>query len=409
MNLIAWLYHHIFPFIVVLTPLVFVHELGHFLLARWNGVRVEVFSIGFGRELFGWTDKHQTRWKISILPLGGYVKMFGQVEPDLGGSAAARDMARSGPPAKEIAAASEAGKEPEPAYQLTEADMAVSFNHKKLWQRAAISVAGPAANIIFAVLLTAVIFATVGQQLTSTKVGDVTPGSAAQEAGLKKGDKILTANGQPLRRFEDLAAMVSLGLGEPLKLKVARTDPRFGDQVLTINATPKVIVTKDFFGNNQRIGRLGIASSGPGEIVHYDPLTALWVATIETYNTGAGVLKSVGQMITGVRPSSEVSGVITIAQMSTNVFEAGLLPTISFIVLISINLGLINLFPIPLLDGGHLAFYAVEAISGRKPNPRAEEWGMRVGLALVFSLMLFAVWNDLVRIGVISYIANLFA
>ncbi len=394
MNLIVWLYHHIFPFIVVLTPLVFVHELGHFLLARWNGVRVEVFSIGFGRELFGWTDKHQTRWKISVLPLGGYVKMFGQVEPDMGGSKAAADFKRS-----------EGGREDaqNPA-ELTDAERDVSFSHKKLWQRAAITVAGPAANIIFAVLLTAVIFATVGQQLTSTEIGAVTPGSAAEEAGLKKGDKILTANGEHLRRFEDLAAMVSLGLGDPLKLQVQR-----GDQVLNIDAMPKIIITKDIFGNSQRIGRLGVTSSGPGEIVHYDPATALWIATIETYQTGAGVLKSVGQMLTGVRSSSEVSGVITIAQMSTNVFEAGLLPTISFIVLISINLGLINLFPVPLLDGGHLAFYAVEAVSGRRPGPRAEEWGMRVGLALVFSLMLFAVWNDLVRIGVISYIANLFA
>ena len=380
MNLFAWLYHHILPFIVVLTPLVFVHELGHFLLARWNGVRVEVFSIGFGRELFGWTDRHQTRWKISILPLGGYVKMYGQVEPDMGSGAT-----EAPPPSAD--------------------DLAVSYNHKKLWQRAAISFAGPAANLIFAVLLTAIIFATIGQQLTSTQIDVVMPGSAAEAAGLQKGDKILSANGQELRRFEDLAGMVALGLGEPLKLQVQR-----GGQVIELNAQPKIVETKDMFGNTQRIGQLGVqhAASG-GEVVHYDPLTALWVATVETYRTAAAVLKSLGQILTGTRPPSEVSGVITIAQMSSNVFEAGFGATISFIILISINLGLINLFPIPLLDGGHLAFYAVEAISGRKPGPRAEEWGMRVGLALVFSLMMFALWNDLVRNGVISYIANLFA
>jgi regulator of sigma E protease len=385
MNLFAWLYDHIFPFIVVLTPLVFVHELGHFLLARWNGVRVEVFSIGFGRELFGWTDRHQTRWKISILPLGGYVKMYGQVEPDMGSGAT-----EAPPPSAD--------------------DLAVSYNHKKLWQRAAISFAGPAANLIFAVLLTAIIFATIGQQLSSTKIDQVKPGSAAEAAGLKNGDKILSANGQELRRFEDLAGMVALGLAEPLKLQVQRGDFRRGDQVIEIDAQPKIVETKDMFGNTQRIGQLGVAhASTGGEVVHYDPLTALWVATVETYRTAAGVLKSVGQILTGSRPPSELSGVVTIAQMSANVFELGLGATISFMILISINLGLINLFPIPLLDGGHLMFYAIEAVSGRKPGPRAEEWGMRVGLALVLSLMLFALWNDLVRNGVISYIANLFA
>lgn len=399
MTLFAALYHYVLPFIVVLTPLVFVHELGHFLLARWNGVRVEVFSIGFGRELFGWTDKHETRWKISILPLGGYVKMFGQVEPDLGGSGAARDMTRSGPPAKELGTGVS-----EPAFELTEHDKAVSYNHKKLWQRAAISVAGPAANLIFAVLLLAIVFATAGQQITSPQIGEVMPGSAAEAAGLQKGDTILTANGQQLRRFEDFAALVGLGLDEPLKLQVKR-----GDQVIEIAAKPKIIETTDIFGNKQRIGRLGVTPSGAGEIVHYDPLTALWVATSETYNMGASVLKSLGQIITGARPPSEVSGVISIAQMSGNVFSQGFFAIVSWLVFISVNLGLINLFPIPLLDGGHLMFYAIEAISGRKPGPKAEEWSMRVGLALVLSLMLFAAWNDLVRIGVIRFIANLFA
>ena len=399
MTLFAALYHYVLPFIVVLTPLVFVHELGHFLLARWNGVRVEVFSIGFGRELFGWTDKHETRWKISILPLGGYVKMFGQVEPDLGSGAGA-DMKRSGPPAKEFGTEAAEG----PAFELTEHDKAVSYNHKKIWQRAAISFAGPAANLIFAVLLLAIVFATAGQQITSPQIGEVVAGSAAEAAGLKVGDTVLTANGQHLRRFEDLAALVGLGLDEPLKLQVKR-----GDQVIAIDAKPKIIEITDIFGNKQRIGRLGVSPSGAGEIVHYDPLTALWVAASETYNMGASVLKSLGQIITGARPPSEVSGVISIAQMSGNVFSQGFFAIISWVVFISINLGLINLFPIPLLDGGHLMFYAIEAISGRKPGPKAEEWSMRVGLALVLSLMLFAAWNDLVRIGVIRFIANLFA
>ena len=394
MNAIAWLYHYILPFIVVITPLVFIHELGHFLLARWNGVRVEVFSIGFGRELFGWTDRHNTRWKFSALPLGGYVRMFGQAEPDMGKSAAARDWARS-----------ERGREdPEQPAELTDAERDVAFNHKRIWQRAAVTVAGPAANLIFAVVLTAIIFATYGQQLSSTQIGQVFPGSAAEAAGLLKGDKILSANGQQLRRFEDLAAIVGLGLNEPLKLQVQR-----GDQVIAISAQPKIIETKDIFGNTQRIGQLGVQTAGAGEIVHYDPLTALWIASVETYRTAAGVLKSVGQILTGARSAGDLSGIVSIAKMSSNVFEAGIGPTISFIVFISINLGLINLFPIPLLDGGHLVFYAIEAVSGRKPGPKTEEWSMRVGIALVFSLMLFALWNDLVRYGVISYIANLFA
>jgi regulator of sigma E protease len=388
MNLFASLLHYGLPFIVVLTPLIFVHELGHFLVARWNKVRVEVFSIGFGRELFGWYDRHGTRWKVSAVPLGGYVKMFGQGMPDL------------------VEAPAEVAT---PALPLSAADEAVSFNHKRLWQRALIVAAGPAANFLFAIVITAVVFATFGQQLTATVIGEVKAGSAAEAAGLKSGDKLLTANGQHIRRFEDLAALVSVGLGEPLKLQIRRGDVRRGDQVMDIDAQPKIIEVTDIFGNVHRIGRLGVGASGRAEVVHYDPATALWVATVETYRTGSDMLKSVGQMVTGVRPPSEVGGVLSIAQMSGDVFSQGLWATISFAVLISINLGLINLFPIPLLDGGHLLFYAFEAVSGRRIGPRTEEWGMRVGLALVLSLMLFAAWNDLVRIGVIRFITNLFA
>jgi regulator of sigma E protease len=264
--------------------------------------------------------------------------------------------------------------------------------------------AGPAANFLFAIVVTAIVFATMGQQLTATDVGKVTPGSAAEAAGLKVGDKILAVNGQPIHRFEDLASLVQIGLGEPLKLQVQR-----GSETMEIAAQPKVVQSKDIFGSEHPIGLLGITSSGPGEVVHYNPVNAVVQATVETYRTAVNMLKTIGQMFTGARPSSEVAGVITIAQMSSDVFNAGLWATISFIILISINLGLINLFPVPLLDGGHLMFYVFEAVSGRQMGRRAEEWGMRLGLALVLSLMLFAAWNDLVRIGVIRFITNLFA
>jgi regulator of sigma E protease len=298
------------------------------------------------------------------------------------------------------------GATPQP---LSAAEEAVSFNHKRLWQRALIVAAGPAANFLFAIVVTAIVFGTMGQQLTATTIGKVSAGSAAEAAGLRAGDKVLMANGRPVRSFQDLSSLVSIGLGEPLKLKILRSDFRRGDRVIEIDARPRVTQVKDIFGTNHPIGLLGVYSSGPGEVVHYGPAAAIWAATTETYNTAGNMLKTVGQMLTGTRPSNEVAGVISIAQMSSDVFNTGLWATISFIVLISINLGLINLFPVPLLDGGHLMFYLFEAISGRPMDRRTEEWGMRLGLALVLSLMLFAAWNDLVRIGVIRFIANLFA
>ena len=375
MNPFTMLVTYGLPFLCVLTVLVFIHELGHYLVARWNRVRVEVFSIGFGPEIIGWTDRAGTRWKVSLLPFGGYVRMFGETP--------------------------EEGVERPP---LSEADKAVSFSHKSLRQRAAIVVAGPVANFLLAIVVSAVLFATVGQQLTSTVVGDVAPDSAAAAAGIEPGDKILALNGQPVSRFEDVAGVVMLGLGEPLHMKILRAG-----KPLDITATPKVVEQVDIFGDKHRIGLLGITSGKSGEIVHYDPATAVYMAVVETYRRTVGMLKAIGQIIEGIRPSNEVGGVLRIAKMSGDIFSRSVIDTIDFAVLLSINLGLINLFPVPLLDGGRLLFYGAEALRGRPLGPRAEEWGLRLGLALVLSLMLFATWNDLVSMKVIQFLKHIFA
>ncbi len=380
MNPFTMLIHYGLPFLCVLTVLVFIHELGHYLVARWNRVRVEVFSIGFGPEIFGWTDRAGTRWKVSLLPFGGYVRMFGEM---------ASEEAEAG--------------EQKPA--LTEADRAVSFSHKRLGQRAAIVVAGPVANFLFAIVVSAVLFATIGQQLTSTVVSVVTPGSAAAAAGIQPGAKIVALNGQPVSRFEDIAAAVMLGLGEPLHLKVERAG-----KPVELDATPQIVEQVDIFGDKHRIGQLGIQSTpSGGTIVRYGPATAVWMAVVETYQRSVGMLKAIGQIVEGIRPSNEVGGVLRIAKMSGDIASRSLIDVVDFAVLLSINLGLINLFPVPLLDGGRLLFYGAEALRGRPLGPRAEEWGLRVGLALVLSLMLFATWNDLVSLNVIQFLKHIFA
>jgi len=357
---------HIFAFLCIFTAVVFAHELGHYLVARWCGVRVEVFSIGFGREMFGWTDRHATRWRVSWLPFGGYIRMFGDAPAD-----------------------GQAGAPIDPALRP------LSFAGKSVAARAAIVFAGPLANFVLAVVVLAILFATLGQQLTSTVVGKVYPDSAAAQAGILPGDKILALNGQSVHRFEDIADVVLLGLGEPLKVTIQR-----GGATLDLQATPHVIEEADIFGTVHRIGRLGIESSGRGEIVHYDPATSDWMAVLETYRRTADILKSLEQIVTGVRPPKEVGGILSISKMSGDVAGRGLIDAIDFAMLLSINLGLLNLFPIPLLDGGRLLFYAFEAARGRPLGPRAEEWGFRLGFALVLSLMLFATWNDLMRFKV---------
>ncbi len=354
------------PFLVILTILVFVHEMGHYLIARWNGVRVEVFSIGFGPEIFGWNDRAKTRWKFSLIPLGGYVKMFGDLN------------AASLPDARIV--------------NMSDDEQSEAFPYKRLGQRTWIVAGGPLANFLFAIVLLAGLFSFVGQPFTPAVVGSVQEDSAAEEAGILAGDRIIAIDGGEIERFEEVQRIVRLAPDQPLRVTVLRDG---GEVELT--ATPRRTEFSDNLGNKQEIGLLGVTRSGV-EYVKHGPLEASWRAVEETISLTLGTLKAVGQMVTGTRSAKELGGPIRIAEMSGQVAEIGMVSVIWFMAVLSINLGLINLFPIPMLDGGHLLFYAIEAVRGRPLGERAQEYGFRIGLALVLSLMVFATWNDIVRI-----------
>ena len=367
---------YIVPFLIVLTVLVFVHELGHYLVARWNGVRIDVFSIGFGPEIFGWTDRVGTRWKFSAVPLGGYVKMFGDVDP-----------------------ASQPS--PESLEQMSAAEEAVSFHHKRLMQRAAVVVAGPAANFLFAVVALSLLFATFGEPFTPPEIGQIQPGSAAEAGGLKAGDTIVAIDGHAIDRFEEVQRDVRLNTGTPMNIEVRR-----GDGTVSLSITPRVTTVTDRFGNQHAFGLLGIERNGVNYL-RRNPAEAVWQATAETANLTTGTLTAVWQMIIGARPADEIGGPLRIAQMSGEVAQGGVVAMIWFMAVLSVNLGLINLFPVPILDGGHLLFYVAEAIRGRPLGQRAQEYGFRLGLALVLTLMVFATWNDLVHLRVIDFLKGL--
>ncbi len=357
---------YIIPFLVVLTVLVFVHELGHYLVARRNGVKIEVFSIGFGPEIFGWFDRTGTRWKLSAVPLGGYVKMFGDADASSLPSGSLETM--------------------------SEADRAVSFHHKRLSQRVAVVAAGPAANFLFAIVLLATLFSTVGQPFTPPDVGQVQAGSAAERGGIRPGDTITQIDGSKIERFEDVQQAVALNGGGPMRIVVLRD----GREV-SLDVTPQMTERTDRFGNVHRVGLLGIGRSGV-EYVRHDPASASWRAVEETWNLSSGTLKAIWQMVVGARTTDELGGPLRIAQMSGEVAQGGIVAIVWFMAVLSVNLGLINLFPIPVLDGGHLLFYVAEAIRGRPLGQRAQEYGFRIGLALVLTLMVFATWNDLVHL-----------
>ena len=353
-------------FVLVLTVLVFVHELGHYLIARRNGVRIEVFSIGFGPELFGWFDRTGTRWKFSVIPLGGYVKMFGDSD------------ATSGLPMAGLG-------------QLSEAERQTSFPCKRLGQRAAIVAGGPLANFVFAIVLLALLFMTYGQPFTPATVGQVMPDSAAAAGGMQPGDAIVSINGQAIQRFEDLQQLVRVSPNVPMTIVVRRDG-----SLATLHVTPHLVEETSRLGHHQ-IGQLGIRG-GVTQYIRRNPASAVVRAVGETWNLSATTLDAMWQMVIGKRTTDELGGPLRIAQLSGEVAEGGIVPLLWFMAVLSVNLGLINLFPVPVLDGGHLLFYAAEAIRGKPLGQRAQEYGFRLGLALVLTLMVFATWNDLVHL-----------
>ena len=377
MNIIDMALNWGFPFLVALTILVFFHELGHFWVARLAKVRVEVFSVGFGAELFGWNDKAGTRWKIGVIPLGGYVKMFGQ--SDLPG-----DEDEDQPP-------------------LTDKEKAVSFQHKTLAQRTAIVAAGPIANFLLSVVLIACLMATFGAARPYAGVGEIMPGSAAAEAGFEAGDRIVSIDGEAVEWFSDLVRIVSVQPEMLLKIKVRR-----GDDEFVLTATPKRHQQPGAEGKTVEIGLLGVRYDP--QQMHYErqnPLMAVWLGIQQTASLTEKTLSFLGQVISGRQGTEGIGGPLRIVQYAGITFQSGIENFILFLAVLSINLGLINLFPIPILDGGHLLFFAVEAIRGRPLGPQAQEYGFRFGLILVLILMVFVTWNDLVQLRVFEFIKEL--
>ncbi len=377
MEILSGFVGYALPFLVVLTVLVFVHEMGHYLVARWCGVDVEVFSIGFGREIFGFNDKSGTRWRLSMIPFGGYVKFAG-----------------------DAGAASEMVPDLE---SIPEEKRGGIFHFKPLHQRAAVVAAGPLANFLFAIVVFAIMFATIGRPYTPPVVDQVMEGSVAEAAGFRKGDRIVEISGKPIERFEDIQNVVRLNLGEPLEFVVLRDGAR-----VTLPATPRVVEMTDRFGNVYRVGQLGIAVMARDYAV-LSPLKAVAAAVEQTYSVTATTLGAVGQMITGTRSSDELRGPLGIVQLSGQAAQVGVASVIQFMAFLSISLGLINLFPVPMLDGGHLLFYAIEAVRGKPLGEKSMEYGFRVGLALILALMVFATWNDLVQFRIVDAVRSFFS
>ncbi|MCI5059725.1 MAG: RIP metalloprotease RseP [Alphaproteobacteria bacterium] len=446
-----WFYGGVF--ILVLSVLVFVHEWGHYIVARLCGVRVETFSIGFGKELFGYTDAHGTRWKFSLIPLGGYVKMFGDTDPASSGHL------------DEV-------KEGEKIRPMSAAEKKEAFFAKPVAQRAAIVFAGPAINFLFAILLLFGLYSFYGQPVTPPMASAVIVGSAADKGGFEPHDKILSIDGQEIKRFEDIRRIVMVALDTPLEFEIKR-----GEEVVVLTATPEKQELTDRFGFSHSRGMLGIIGPSQGlavknitavngreiedpakkrqallsamskgkpykislkrgeettdglivnplkelneglsneesldynalvvankkgeEVLRHGLLNGMRAAVTETWGITRSTLHAIGQIFTGTRSATELGGIIRIGAIAGDMAQSGFLAIVTFTALLSINLGLINLFPIPMLDGGHLVFYSLEAVKGKPISEKAQEVAFRFGFVLLVGMMIFANLNDIVQL-----------
>lgn len=363
---------YLIPFLFVLTIVVFFHELGHFLVARWCGVRVKAFSIGFGPELIGFNDRRGTRWKISAIPLGGYVKFLGDED------------AASTPSRDAIAG-------------MSDEDRKDTFFAKNVWQRAAIVAAGPIANFILAIAIFAGIFTIYGRETTTARVDQVVAGGAAEIAGFKVGDLVLSIDGAPISSFNDLQRIVSASADEKLAIVVERD----GGEV-TLEATPQRREITDRFGNVHKIGQLGLSRSASAADVkreRYSLPQAIVLGAQETWFIIDRTFDYIGGIFTGRESTEELGGPIRVAQVSGQVATLGVVALINLAAILSVSIGLLNLFPVPMLDGGHLLFYLFEILRGKPLSPRAQDIGFRIGLAAVLMLMLFTTWNDIIHLS----------
>ena len=365
----------ILSFLLVIGPLIFIHELGHYFAGRWFGVKAETFSIGFGREIAGWTDRRGTRWKVGWLPLGGYVRFAGDMSP-----------------------ASEPSDE---WLKLPPQERAQTFQAKKLWQRFIIVAAGPLTNFLFAILVYIALFASYGEPRTPATIAAVSEDSAAARAGFEPGDHIVAINGQEITRFEDVAAFIRIRPEQRLTFTIERDG-----ETLRIPATPDAQIVRDNFGNEAKMGLLGVAPSGR-VIVPLQPHELVGAAVNQTVDTVQMMVVTLGQVITGTRSVKEMGGPLKIAQYSGQQASLGWLDFIWFMTIISINLGFINLLPIPLLDGGHLLFYMIEGVRRKPVRPEAQEWAFRTGLAVLLAFMIFVTLNDLASFGVWTKLGGL--
>lgn len=363
--------YYVVPFIVLLGILVFVHEFGHFLIARLCGVRVTDFSIGFGKELWSFTDKHQTKWKLCLVPLGGYCQFLGDAD------------------------GASAGEDTDTLASLSEDDKKHAFAFQNPWKKLAIVLGGPGFNYLFAIVVFALMFALLGKFTFPPVVGEVLPDGAAFEAGIKQGDRIMEINGHKIKTFGDISTEISLAVNGEADVSLLRD----GEQHRFTVKLKKVELEEN--GTTVARPMLGIKSQSSIELDH-EKLSlpqAVSEAVSETWRITTGTLRGIKQMIVGERGTEDLGGILRIAEMSGDITKKnGWIDFVAFMALLSINLGLINLFPIPVLDGGHVVIFLTEIISRREINEKVKEILFKCGFALLVILMIFATWNDVVHL-----------